>query len=173
MKLYTKNPNYIEEEDVTETIVRVKALIINSNNQLLMGYSKNMFQFPGGHLEPNESLTECLSREIKEETGIELNIDRIEPFALLDRYKKDHPTRGNNRLNKIYYFIINTDEEINYMNTNYTEHEKADDFKLEYVNLDDIESELKNNLEQHPETKTITEEILEIIKEYKNIVNII
>lgn len=33
--------------------------------------------FPGGHLERDESLTECVKREIFEETGIVLDLDKV------------------------------------------------------------------------------------------------
>ena len=63
----------VKEEDVTEIVKRVKALIINSNNEILLAYSNNCYQFPGGHVEDGETLIDAVNREIKEETGIVLN----------------------------------------------------------------------------------------------------
>ena len=44
--------------------------MINSKDEILMGYCHNTYQFPGGHLDENETLEECLIREVKEEMGI-------------------------------------------------------------------------------------------------------
>ena len=44
--------------------------IINSNNEILLGYSYHDYQFPGGHVEDGESLIEAMNRELLEETGI-------------------------------------------------------------------------------------------------------
>ncbi len=43
-------------EDNDEEVVRTKALIINSNNEVILGYSHKTYQFPGGHLEDDETL---------------------------------------------------------------------------------------------------------------------
>ena len=37
----------------------------------------NKWEFPGGRVEPNETLEECLLREIREELGITICIDRL------------------------------------------------------------------------------------------------
>ena len=68
-----------------EVVTRTKGLIINSNNEITLGYFHKTYQFPGGHLENNETLEECLLREIEEETGIKLTKSnrsyRLDPFA--------------------------------------------------------------------------------------------
>ena len=49
-----KNKHKLQENDITEVVKRVKILLINSNNEILLGYSHNDYQFPGGHVEANE-----------------------------------------------------------------------------------------------------------------------
>ena len=41
----------LKEEDMTEVVKRVKILLRNSNNEVLLAYSHNNYQFPGGHVE--------------------------------------------------------------------------------------------------------------------------
>ena len=41
MKEFITNDNNLKEEDVTEIVKRVKVLIINSSNEVLLGYSHN------------------------------------------------------------------------------------------------------------------------------------
>ena len=36
----------------------------------------NMWEFPGGKIEPGETTLDCIQREIKEELGVKIEIDR-------------------------------------------------------------------------------------------------
>lgn len=60
-----KNKSNIKESEVNNVITRVKALIITSNNKILLGHSHSEYQFPGGHIETGESLLLGLERELK------------------------------------------------------------------------------------------------------------
>ena len=91
------NKYNLKEDDMTEVVQRVKILLVNSGNEILLGYSHNNYQFPGGHVEENEALVDTVNREVKEETGIELNLTEIEPFARTLGYYKDWPREGKNR----------------------------------------------------------------------------
>ena len=46
--------------DYENIVTRVKAVIINSKNELLLGYSYYEYQFPGGHVEGGEDLNFAL-----------------------------------------------------------------------------------------------------------------
>ena len=56
------------DQDMDEVTVRSRGIIINSFNEILMCYSNGLkhYEFPGGHLEKNESINEGLIRELKE-----------------------------------------------------------------------------------------------------------
>ena len=110
MKTIIYNHDNLKKEEIDETVIRVKALIINSNNEILLGYAHKTYQFPGGHLEENESLEEGLKREIKEETGIEIKENNLKPFEKITYYSRNYRNTGLNRENEIYFYIINTDE---------------------------------------------------------------
>lgn len=167
MKQIITNDYNLKEEDVTEIVKRVKLLIINSNNEILLGYSHNEYQCPGGHVEDNEDLISAINREVKEETGIELNIDALEPFACTTSYYKDWPEVGNNRKIEIYYYEIKTDEKPNLNNTNYTESEKNGGFELRYIPLDRVEEEFIINSNKYGDEHGITKEMLKVFKIYK------
>lgn len=89
MKAIITNDFNLKEEDVTEVVKRVKILLINSKNEILLGYSRNEYQCPGGHVEKGESLVDTINREVQEETGIELNVKKAEPFACNIGYYKE------------------------------------------------------------------------------------
>ena len=56
MKTIITNNYNLTEEEMTETVKRVKVLLINSNEEILLGYSNHEYQFPGGHVEEDEEL---------------------------------------------------------------------------------------------------------------------
>ena len=162
------NKYSLKEEDMTEVVKRVKILLVNSNEEILLGYSHNDYQFPGGHVEENEELVDTVNREILEETGMNLNLTNINPFARNISYYKDWPEEGKNRKIEIYYYEVKTDEKPNLNNTSYTENEKDGNFELRYIKLSNIEEELKKNIELYGDKKGIAREMLELLKIYKD-----
>lgn len=168
--IITNNYN-LKEEEITEIVKRVKVLLVNSNEEILLGYSNHEYQFPGGHVEEGEELEQTVFREIKEETGINLNITNIEPFACAIGYYKDWPKEGNNRKIEIYYYEIKTDEKPHLDNLNLTEKEKAGNFELRYIKLNEIENELNSNVQNYGDPHGITKEMLELTNIYKNMRN--
>ena len=164
-EIFINNDN-LKQEEIDEVVTRTKGLLINSKSEMLLGYSHNTYQFPGGHLEENETLNECLIREIKEETGIDVTDDEVKPFMLIKYYTKNYLDSKKNRCNKIYYFKVNTDKIINLNETNYTKDEKDGKYELRYIKLDKVKDELVKNSSAHPESKLVTIEMLEVLNEY-------
>lgn len=171
MKTLIDNKDNLLLKDITDETVRVKALIVNNNKEILLGYSFGEYQFPGGHVEGDEQLTEALHRELLEETGMDIDTVNLKPFMLLEHLTKDHPEIGNNRLSKIYYYIVETAEEIDLSKTNYTVEETVGDFSLRLIPLDFVEEILLKNSEIAPKNKVMATEMLAAINEYKNIKN--
>lgn len=69
--------------------IKVVAAIIQKENKILAtkrGYGEfiNMWEFPGGKIEPGETKKQALVREIKEELNIEINVDK---FAIAIEYQ--------------------------------------------------------------------------------------
>ena len=172
-------PAAIRYDEAVETererdLDEIKKIIVqkiphNTNNEFLLGYSHNDYQFPGGHVEKGENLVQTIKREIKEETGIVLNHLNINPFAKMISYYKDWPEKGKNRKIEIYYYELKTDEKPNLNNTSYTESEKDGNFELRYIPVNDVEEELKENVQKYGDKKGITKEMLEILNLYKSL----
>ena len=138
MKKLVINKNNLELKDINEFVYRPRAIIINSNNEILLGFCNNTYQFPGGFLEDNETLIEGLKREILEETGILLN----------------------NRLTKFSYYYVVTDKKVNLNNTNYDEWEKKNNFKLKYVFISDFEKVLNETINDNQMNKMIYKDMM-------------
>ena len=61
----------------------------------------------GGHTENQESPEECLLREVKEETG--LDVSRADGGYLFT-YKRENPGEGDNYFVDVYRFVMDIDE---------------------------------------------------------------
>lgn len=169
MKEILYNYDNLTLEEIDEVVVRTKGLIINSKEEITLGYSHKTYQFPGGHLEEGEKLNECLLREIKEETGIEIKNAQIKPFEKITYYNKNYHGSGKNRKNEIYYFIIKTDEKFDMDNSQLDEWEQDGNFTVKTLPLANIEQVLIDSIPDNPINKIIVEEMLDIFKEYNKI----
>lgn len=168
MKHVIKNDLNIKKEDIAKEVTRIKALLINNENEILVGYSDNIYQFIGGHLEDEETLIECLNREINEEVGINLNISNLKPFLLLEHYCNDFPSVDENINCKVYYYVIKTNHKPNLNKTNLTEEEKRTNFQFEYIKLDKLVETITNNFKRFNHAKLIGEEMIYAYNVYKS-----
>ena len=56
MKEFIINDDNLTEEDIEMKVIRVKALIINSKGNIILAFNNNTYQFPGGHVDNDESI---------------------------------------------------------------------------------------------------------------------
>lgn len=171
MKEILYNYDNLKLEEIDEVVTRTKGLIINSNNEITLGYSHKTYQFPGGHLEEGETLEECLLREIEEETGIKINDATIKPFEKITYYNKNYRGTGKNRKNDIYYYIIKTDAKFDMNNAKLDDWEKDGNFTVKTLPIENVEQVLIDSIPDNPINKVIVEEMLDIFKEYNKITN--
>lgn len=167
-ELVIDNDN-IKEEKIDEEVVRVKALIVNDTDEILLVYCYNEYQFPGGHIENNETNEDGLLREIKEETGAETKIEDYSYLMTIKDYVKNYRDNGKNRCNKIVYYVLDKNYDINMENANFSDYEKKGAFRLEWIPLDNVEEVLIKNRDSHSFAKLIVDEMLYVLKEYKKI----
>jgi len=164
MKEIFYNDDNLLEDEIDEVVVRVKAVIINSRDEILMGYCDGTYQVPGGHLEDGENLLQGLQREIREETGICLD-QEMEPFLLIRYYTKNYRNRGVNRENKIYYYYIKSDMEPDVNNMRLDEYEKEHNYTLKRIKLSLLERELDRTINDNLINKLLYKEIKLLLKE--------
>ena len=166
MKEYVYNYDNLLESDITDIVVRMKVLLIKNNN-IILGRERGIYQFPGGHLEENENFIECIKREIMEETGIEvLEKDIGDPIYKIVYFNKDYPEVGKNRKSEIYYYVINTNKEVDLSKTNYTKNELEGNFEIKEVPLDNVIKVLEDNIINNEKNKVITPDMIRVINEY-------
>lgn len=168
MKMKIYNYDKIKESNITDKIIRVKALMINSNNEILLCEDFDTIQFPGGHLEEEETLSSGLIREIKEEMGITLE-GNFEPFFVIKYFMKDYPVIGNNRSLEIYYFYIFTDEKYNLDNINLDDQERKGNFKRYYIPLKEFNKFLDKNMQKNKFNRVVIREMKLAMKYLKKL----
>ncbi len=88
-------------------------ILINNHNQLLVSdefIRGNYFtKFPGGGLEFGEGTRECLKREFKEETGMDVTVGEhiyTTDFFQISAFNNQH------QIISIYYFVSTNDDDI-------------------------------------------------------------
>ena len=162
------NDDNLTDDDISEVVVRVKGLMINSKGKILLAHNNNTYQFPGGHLEKNESIDDCIVREIKEETGIDLEVNEG-PFLCIKTYDDNYFNTGRKILNCIYYYRFFTDELPNFKETHYDELELATEFNLYYVVFADLENFLKKSIADGMIDVSIGREMLKVLDVYQEL----
>lgn len=167
MKRILLNDDNLKEEELDFEVIRVKGLIINSAGDILIAHNNGTYQFPGGHKEDDETLDDCLEREIKEETGI--NITSPGPFMQITTFDSNYFNQNKKVCNKIYYYVINTDEVPNYAETHYDELELQTEFNLFYISLAKLREFLNESIENKSLDEKIGREMLLVLDEYDNL----
>jgi len=76
-------------------LVGTGILIQREDGKVLMGlrqgsHGAGEWNFPGGHLEFGETLFDCAKREVKEETGLDVEIIRVHSVADEMKYIESH-----------------------------------------------------------------------------------
>ena len=166
MKRVIINEEKIDIMNVESTVIRVKALMVNPKDELLIVHNNYTYQFPGGHWRQSESLEESLKREIKEETGIASTLENG-PFMGIEEYYKNYLDTGKSRCNKMYYYIVHSNDNPKVEEMSLSELERETDFNLFYIPIKDMEQFLKESIANNTIEEVIGKEMLSVMEEYK------
>lgn len=151
MHIKQYNPNNLIQSKLDKRVTRVKILIFNDLDQLLLCNIDGVFSFVGGHVEDNETLCDALYRELEEETGIILDKKNIEPFYKIERWNKNHFNTGKKCLSEIYYFYIKINGNFNIEKQKLDYFERQKNFLLQFVDGDNLKSLLSSETELYNE----------------------
>lgn len=169
MKVIVNNPYNLNIDEVDEIILRARAIIINSKNELLIGFLEGTYQFPGGHVEEGETISEGLVREVLEETGIELEDKEYTPILKLQSYYNNYENTSRSRYVEFNYFLIETDEKYNLEKRKLDDYEIEKNYTIEYIKLSDFDKLLDDTMNLNERNKIVYSEIREAMKEYYRI----
>lgn len=106
----------------------------------------NMWDFPGGGREGNETPMQCLQREVKEELGIALTEDQI-------LWQKEYPAMHNPRL-RAYFFVTRINKEQHDSIRFGTEGQRWELVSVsEFMSRDDAVPHLKTRLQDYLDSR--------------------
>lgn len=114
---------------------RVGAIIVQ-NNKILMTTNKNdsFYYSVGGRVKMNETIEEAVRREVFEETGNQLEIDRL--AFINENFFTDKS--NNQKYHEIsFYFIMKTTENLTLMGKSYTQNNIEE--VVEWLPLDKLD----------------------------------
>ena len=164
------NDDDLKDNEIDEVITRVKAFIVSSKNNMIVGYTDEGFQLIEGYVQGNQDLNTALANIIYNECGIALDAkDKIEPFYEIRYYNRDYKGSGINRLSDLIYFVVNTDKLPNYKKLKLTPREIADRMPLEIVRRSLFGKDLRQYIEkeQNPLNKVKAKELLMAYEKFK------
>ena len=171
MKNIINNPDNLNKDEIELTTKKVRAIIIDSLDNIIITKYADMYMLPGGKVDINEKNEDSLIRELNEELGIKFDIEKITPFITFENYLKNYPivnsNKKANKLNITDYYIIKTDKKINKDKIKLTEREKQNNFLVTYINLDEVTNLVSNYESKNIRNLAFKTELIKILEEYK------
>lgn len=167
MKRIIYNKDNLSDKEINRIVTRAKVLIINSNDEILLVHTNQHYFFVGGRVEENETYEEAMVREVLEETGIDISLEKREPFFTITYMNKDYPDSGINTKSIANYYILKCNSKPNLSKVSLTEEEKTWGFELKYIHKDNVLEELNSTLKKCIK-KNVVKDTIEVIKEYLN-----
>ena len=135
--------------------LRVCGIIKNKDKYLVS--IEEFYSFPGGHVHIAENTDEAVVREIKEETNIDVKIDKL--LAIVQLFSK-FPNDGRPFHEICYYYLLSpkTDIELKDFKTEETDNDEIKIHKYKWYSLEELKNLnlrieeivniLRNNLER-------------------------
>lgn len=169
MELFINEEN-LKLDEVQEFSTKVRALLFDEYNRILIANYGNVILLPGGKVDKGEENFTAIVRELSEELGEIYSSEELDYFMTLNYFQKDYPKRDGtlqNRLVQTHYFIGKY-KEIKNNRQKLTEKEKKDNFKLELVLLNELENIILNNKNDNPRNIYFQRELLMILDNYRS-----
>lgn len=171
MQVY--NPMKISDSVIGEVKKKVRLLICNSNDEILVVKYNDIYMLPGGSLEENEmfnkAIKKALRREIKEEVGIDIINQQIEYLQNIICYQEDYPKENGKLVNRrvtTYYYKTRMDINLNNIKNNLTEREKKGGFQLEWIDKYKLRELLINYNSTNPRSEFFHDELRIVLGRY-------
>ena len=106
-------------------------IIRNSKIAMIHSLKYDYYKFPGGGIEPGESVTDALIRETAEESGLTVVPDSIREYGYVHRIQKSTVKEDEYFVQDNYYYLCDVEERVNPQKLD--DYESDEQFILEYV----------------------------------------
>ena len=135
------NKDDLKDEEVTDFSLKVRG-IIEKDGSFLVGKYDDVYLLPGGKVEDGEDLFIGLSRELKEELGVDYSSEEMIPFMRVVHYDKDYIKRDGSKVNRkvetIYFIVPYKGFDLDKVTL--SESEKKFGFSLGLISSDELDS---------------------------------
>ena len=140
------NDANIDIKDIKIYEKKVRAILLK-DDKILVSHYGGINLLPGGKIDALETDDEALIRELKEETGIVYDINKLKKICLIKHYQYHYPTRNNDICNRLIdtLYYIGEYKGIDLANTKRTINEINGNFSLELIDIDDVLKNESNN----------------------------
>lgn len=165
------NKDNLNVNEVQEISTKVRAILVDENNKILIANYGNVILLPGGKVDEGETVLDAITRELSEELGQNYTAEELEFLITLNYFQKNYPKRDEtfkNRLVQTHYFIGKY-KEINKPKQKLTEKEQKSNFRLELISLENLENIILNNQNKNPRNIYFQTELLTILDNFKKI----
>lgn len=167
------NPTELLYKEINEEKRKVRLLVCNSNDEILVAHYNGIYMLPGGTLEENErfdkAIKKALRREIKEEIGIDIEGKPIKYFETIDYWQDNYPKVNGEVVNRIVttdYYKTKMDIDLSLVKNNLSEREKEGKFRLEWINKYKLRDLLINGSFDNPRSEFFHDELRLILSKY-------
>lgn len=145
MDIILLNQNQIDINTIEKKAYKVRALIKNELDEILICHYAGVYMLPGGKIQPNETIEMALFRELKEETGILFTNDVLLNSFTLQYVMEDYIEKGIHKYLETTYYYLEIPSTTKIIPANLSENERKYNFKIEWATVSKIEEILKNN----------------------------
>lgn len=147
----------------------IKAVILRNNKILLIHTNKEDYKFPGGGVEGQESHSECLIREVAEETGYVNCIIKDKLGIVIERKLDEYDNISVFQMTSHYYLceLINNERIAQQLD----DYEFAREFRPEWILLNEVIEQNEKRINSFEKNTWVKREIF-VLKELKNILKL-
>lgn len=145
----------------------IRAVILRKNKILLIRTNKGDYKFPGGGVEGHENHSECLIREVAEETGYVNCTIKDKLGSVIERKLDQYDNNALFQMNSHYYLceLINDEKIAQQLD----EYEFDQEFSPEWILLDEAIEQNEKCVNSFVKNTWVKREIF-VLKELKNII---
>ncbi len=135
----------LEKKDINSRVHKVRAVILDNNQNIYVTNMDGSYNLPGGRVEDKEDLKNALKRELEEELGIKVFKKEMIYIGNYVFWHKDFPGEKGvvNRENKIDLFYVSNPKEACLKRVRLTNYEKHYHFHLMKCTYEEIDALLK------------------------------
>ncbi|MET3659180.1 NUDIX hydrolase [Sporosarcina psychrophila] len=160
---------YIQVDSKVNYREAIRAVILRNNEILLIHTNKEDYKFPGGGVEGQESHSECLIREVAEETGYVNCIIKDMLGTVIERKLDEYDNTSVFQMTSHYYLceLINNERIAQQLD----DYEFAQEFRPEWILLIEAIERNEKRINRFEKNTWVKREIF-VLKELKNILKL-